>query len=201
MNLIVWDATLPRHRNPPRSSDGGGRSKRSPRRYYEPLEAQWEAERSGEAGRSVVRLERPPVPNKRRRAARRQTGRDKRPLRGEYTRSPQVGGTPEAGLIAKWAGRIFTVDVCARVFIRIYVVCDGGGEEGGGKKFLSVGSNGRWRINSLFATHADFIYVEISFFFVAWKKLRSWNNACESLCVPFVPAYRLICYPLCKCNW
>lgn len=83
--------------------------------------ARGEAERSGERGRSVIRLERPPAPNKRRRAARRQTGRDKRPLRGEYTRSPQVGGTPEAGLIAKWAGRIFIVGVYARVYADIYV--------------------------------------------------------------------------------
>ncbi len=38
----------------------------------------------------------------------------------------------------------------------VYInVCDQG------KKFLSVGSNGRWKINSLLVTHADFIYVEI----------------------------------------
>lgn len=53
-----------------------------------------------------------------------------------------------------------------RVFIYIYTLFVTGGG-GGGKKFLSVGSNGRWRINSLFATRADFIYVEISFFSVA----------------------------------
>lgn len=78
--------------------------------------------RSGAERRDrVIRLERPPAPNKRRRAARRQTGRDKRPLRGEYTRSPQVGGTPEAGLIAKWAGRIFIVGVYARRYICVCV--------------------------------------------------------------------------------
>ncbi len=32
-----------------------------------------------------------------------------------------MGGTPEAGLIAKWAGRIFIVGVYARVYADIYV--------------------------------------------------------------------------------
>lgn len=69
-----------------------------------------------------------------------------------------MGGTPEAGLIAKWAGRIFIVGVYARRYICVCVcinVCDRG------KKFLSVGSNGRWKINFLLVTHADFICVEI----------------------------------------
>lgn len=150
--------------------------------------ARGEAERRD---RSVIRLERPPAPNKRRRAARRQTGRDKRPLRGEYTRSPQVGGTPEAGLIAKWAGRIFIVGVCARVCRYIYInVCDRG------KKFLSVGSNGRWKINSPLVTHADFIYVEI-----CWKRFLSYNcekkrNKHFANLFVFLLYYKGICYYL-----
>lgn len=67
-----------------------------------------------------------------------------------------MGGTPEAGLIAKWAGRIFIVGVYAHGYMCVCInVCDRG------KKFLSVGSNGRWKINFLLVTHADFICVEI----------------------------------------